>query len=1027
MQPPRIHFVGRFRADVATDNNEDINYLYSSLNDSLLKRGWNPIGTNTWAMIDCVITSAVYNVNGETVTVTNPEDDGVIGLPLINNPERAFAKIVDVDPDQQLSSTIYGMDLGVNWDPNDESRVNAFHGQFHPSVITRDVWPRQSPSGVTLQQPFASHSVSQLENVHWGPTENSEALRQIKELSQNKSLSITFAIFNYTRPPTEDWFTYGNLVGSIGVAEPEESLAFPENRSMMPKGFFCKFPQGSHCENTTMLMTFTYFDIVDSTMTIDFSNSLAIGVDGKLCKLYPYYVGILLDQTIGGPKVEIVGEVPYMTENWYITTAGIQDFNITDDQLKLIRGNSKVVVVTVDVTLKKRELIENGKLYPVCAPGSSSESCVSIILEEEACLVRPMNYFVFRMEQNNQATVRFKVKYFGSTPNETTSVTLFDRSPNSPASGSLVFNQTANTNSEGIAIFNFTAGNVGEPRQDLRIDGQVFAFGYCTQSCIDECDKCQTTNIGNVIVFLVWSPMEYKRPYFWDTHVKPIFIQYQNLYPSMSDILKLGDYDDVTHPGNVRLLNLSMALDINHPSHMPVTRDLSPTKRDMILEWLNTPDHPRNWEDVEQRLYETPHFCEHTVYKYGESKKKKNEGVERVSIKTAEEVVDDEEDVPDEIPTLANSDVSRSFSNVALSRSNNTADLPRWLTDHCTPESLKRDLQTAIALEFSTIPTYMTSLYSIKDGYNGEVYSTIRSVIMQEMLHLAQAANLLISIGGQPRMTDPSVSQIPTSFPTNLPGKVLPGLLVTLQKASPKHIADVFMMIEFPDKVVYEGAYHEESIDLNALTIGEFYTTIRTCMANLSNASEITFGNEERQLHWPWEMYDKTSKLWKVTSMKTARKAIKMIVEQGEGTDQLDPTYLGTQQLAHFFKFEELACKHHIEASHEHTYDFHGKEIEFVSEGVWPMQNNPSSKNLPKGTQVYHEAKIFHRIYRSLLESIETTFSGHPDTINEAVYIMEAMQMQAKKLMKMEVPVPPGHPNQTCGPIFDYYWDSEDE
>ena len=42
-------------------------------------------------------------------------------------------------------------------------------------------------------------------------------------------------------------------------------------------------------------------------------------------------------------------------------------------------------------------------------------------------------------------------------------------------------------------------------------------------------------------------------------------------------------------------------------------------------------------------------------------------------------------------------------------------------------------------LEFATIPPYLTAMYSIKAGENRQVYDVIRSVVMQEMLHMAQA------------------------------------------------------------------------------------------------------------------------------------------------------------------------------------------------------------------------------------------------------------------------------------------------
>ena len=110
--------------------------------ENVVQKGWNPLGTNTWAMIDSKITSAVYDVHGVTTTVTSSAEDSIIGLPLVNNPERSFAKLVDVDPDQQQSPTIYGMDLGVNWSPNKEFHENSFIGEFHPTVITCDIWTR---------------------------------------------------------------------------------------------------------------------------------------------------------------------------------------------------------------------------------------------------------------------------------------------------------------------------------------------------------------------------------------------------------------------------------------------------------------------------------------------------------------------------------------------------------------------------------------------------------------------------------------------------------------------------------------------------------------------------------------------------------------------------------------------------------------------------------------------------------------------------------------------------------------------
>ena len=96
--------------------------------------------------------------------------------------------------------------------------------------------------------------------------------------------------------------------------------------------------------------------------------------------------------------------------------------------------------------------------------------------------------------------------------------------------------------------------------------------------------------------------------------------------------------------------------------------------------------------------------------------------------------------------------------------------------------------------------------------------------------------------------------------------------------------------------------------------------------------------------------------------------------------------------------------------------------IDFTPERVWPMQDNPSQIGIPVDTQVYHKARLFHQVYRSLLAKLQEMFDGNPNAIEDAVYLMESLQLHAKQLMRLEVPAPPGWPKHTCGPVFDYEW-----
>ncbi|XP_013410453.1 uncharacterized protein LOC106173762 [Lingula anatina] len=98
-------------------------------------------------------------------------------------------------------------------------------------------------------------------------------------------------------------------------------------------------------------------------------------------------------------------------------------------------------------------------------------------------------------------------------------------------------------------------------------------------------------------------------------------------------------------------------------------------------------------------------------------------------------------------------------------------------------ENLRTLLQQAMELELSTIPPYLTALMSIKEGFNVEIGRRIKSVVVQEMLHMALVGNLLNAVGGSPSIA--STLNAPL-YPSKLPGGVRPDLVVSLQKLKPR-------------------------------------------------------------------------------------------------------------------------------------------------------------------------------------------------------------------------------------------------
>ena len=66
------------------------------------------------------------------------------------------------------------------------------------------------------------------------------------------------------------------------------------------------------------------------------------------------------------------------------------------------------------------------------------------------------------------------------------------------------------------------------------------------------------------------------------------------------------------------------------------------------------------------------------------------------------------------------------------------------------PDSLRDHLQTAIEIEWSTIPPYLCALWSLGDVHNRLAATCLREVVMEEMLHLTLVVNILNALDRAP-------------------------------------------------------------------------------------------------------------------------------------------------------------------------------------------------------------------------------------------------------------------------------------
>ncbi|MGW7098731.1 ferritin-like domain-containing protein [Streptomyces sp. NPDC054838] len=237
----------------------------------------------------------------------------------------------------------------------------------------------------------------------------------------------------------------------------------------------------------------------------------------------------------------------------------------------------------------------------------------------------------------------------------------------------------------------------------------------------------------------------------------------------------------------------------------------------------------------------------------------------------------------------------------------------RARTDETPPitdrEGLVAALQEALALEHAIIPVYLYSLLSLDRQRNQEVAATVRSVVMEEMLHMALVGNVLNSVGATPAIGGPGF--VPR-YPARLPGGVLPDLTVSLRRCSVEHVRNVFMAIERPhspvavsgrrDLRILEG--HEvtlsprgdivgatpeilsapqrffETVRYEDHTIGWLYQRIATALIDLNRRQDLFTGDPGRQVLWPGA----PGRLYRVTDLPSALWALVEIIRQGEGT-----------------------------------------------------------------------------------------------------------------------------------------------
>lgn len=625
---PRIHFGGLFFTGPNTINNITPNYEASTKlegpNHQYIPQvaGWNALGVAQWWLEECTVLSAV-GPDGTAVTGGDPLIGGAVQSPSPSTPLQdasgaalGIAKMVDLDPDQQGRSALFGVNLFVTLPSG-----AGFSGAL--SVAELRQLNARVPVGGTGSWSAVGTWMGVLQNVTWTGDISSSPLLVALKAASSLGISVRFTADLHQNNPQNlltpgDLFCYGRMMGSFGPTQanelaqmlPGRQLAVPAaapppsanatvtlrktpaREAVAAKAKALAAPAApSPMANPGFALTRT--NQSGTLLHVDLSAAFLLALQSTSP---PAANGTF--QSSSGFQLAIYVSA---TQTYQNIAAGAIDFSQQYVNLPSQNKSCMLVrnagMVTLPLTAAEATL---AKTNPLALLWNGTP----VLVEPATGIWADVSVSSVRLEIGGAATtaqIQVQVMQFGAPfasagPPVTATLDVLDwvapYDPNNnpqPAPSTDLGIAITPPNAAGIATVTLTLNTSGNtlppPREPLN---SLAYFVYLTDlygNPISDTvlfNKYSGTGDGTISA-LVWNSYTPPAQPGWND-IAAVFGAYARLYPGMKSRLDISD--QATVAGFLGDIYGHMSADINDPAYMPVTRDLQPAKVNMILAWL---------------------------------------------------------------------------------------------------------------------------------------------------------------------------------------------------------------------------------------------------------------------------------------------------------------------------------------------------------------------------------------------------------------------------------------------------------